>query len=149
MKENNMKEKIMKEKIMKNVYELRKPLMVNGEEVRKLEYDFDAITVDDYSTADELASAGRTPGNNIRVAEFDSKMGLYLFFVAITAVNKKIDISDLKRIKGYDLIQMASIGRNFMLSGSVEDSADDIFESVSGNTAEPTTKAPTTSDNAD
>lgn len=143
MKENNMKEKTVK-----NVYELRKPLMVNGEEVRKLEYDFDAITVDDYATADELAGVGRNPGNNIRMAEFDSKMGLYLFFVAVTAVNREIDISDLKRIKGYDLIQMASMGRNFMLQGSVEGSADDIFESVSGNTAEPTTKAPTTSENA-
>ena len=133
---------------MKKVYELCKPLTINGKEVRELEYDFDAITVDDYATADAMANDGRNPGSSIRMAEFDSKMGLYLFFVAVTAVNREIDISDLKRIKGYDIIQMAVIGRNFSLSGSVEDSADDIFESVSGNTAESTTKAPTTSENA-
>lgn len=132
---------------MKKVYELRKPLTVNGKEVRKLEYDFDAITVDDYATADAMANEGRNPGN-IRMAEFDSKMGLALFFVAVTAVNSEIDISDLKRITGFDIIQMAGLGRNFSLSGSAEDSADDIFESASGNTAEPTTKAPTTSENA-
>ncbi len=132
---------------MKKVYELRKPLTVNGKEVRKLEYDFDAITVDDYATADAMANEGRNPGN-IRMAEFDSKMGLALFFVAVTAVNSEIDISDLKRITGFDIIQMAGLGRNFSLSGSAEDSVDDIFESASENTAEPTTKAPTTSENA-
>ena len=133
---------------MKKVYELRKPLTVNGKEVRKLEYDFDAISVDDYATADALANEGRNPGSSIRMAEFDSKMGLYLFFVAVTAVNSEIDISDLKRIKGFDIIQMAGMGRNFSLSGSDEDSAESILESASENTAEPITKAPTTSENA-
>lgn len=133
---------------MKKVYELRKPLTVNGKEVRALEYDFDAISVDDYATADALANEGRNPGSSIRMAEFDNKLGLYLFFAAVTAINSEIDISDLKRCKGFDIIQMAGMGRNFMLSGSDEDSAESILESASANTAEPTTKAPITSENA-
>lgn len=132
---------------MKKVYELSTPLTVNGKEVRELEYDFDAISVDDYATADALANEGRNPGN-IRMAEFDSKMGLALFFVAVTAVNSEIDISDLKRVKGYDIIRMAGMGRNFSVTGSDEVSTDDISEDASANTAEPTTKAPTTSENA-
>ena len=40
-------------------------------------------------------------------------MHLYLAMMAITAVNPDIDIADLERISGPDVMELVRIGRNF------------------------------------
>ena len=55
--------------------------------------------------------------------EQDGNLHLYLGMEAIIAVNPDIDIADLERIKGFDLVQITRIGRNF-ISGNAEETSN-------------------------
>ena len=118
---------------------LRKPIMINGAEVKELTYDESEITNEQFCEADaaRFAASGNKPSMN--VYEFDSGLHLYLGMMAVIAVNPHIDIKDLERIKGYDMIQFIRIGRNFILPGAVEGSSQDSSEGASEITPEPST----------
>lgn len=111
---------------------LNTPLMINGKEYKELTYDENLITVQQFCEADaqKFASAG----NKLTLAthEFDTGLHLYLGMYAIIAVNSEIDIKDLERIKGLDVIKLVNIGRNFIIAGagavSDQSNADDLSE---------------------
>ena len=76
---------------------------------------------------------------------FDLSLHLYLGFAAIVAVNPSYDFSDLERIKGRDVVEVMTIGRNFMLaSGEKTQTGDDSGEPTE-TTPESTTPARQTS----
>ncbi len=115
------------EKNMKTI-ELRHPILINNKEMKTLTYDFDAITCDDFTAAfNEAASRALTSAQNNKptasIMENDGNVQLYLGMHAVMAVNPEIDIMDMERIKGFDLIQLTRIGRNF-ISGRAEESSD-------------------------
>lgn len=116
---------------------LRKPIMINGSKVDELTYDTSEITCAQFCEAEaaRFAAGGNKP--TLNVYEFDSGLHLYLGMMAVIAVNPHIDLKDLERIKGYDMIQLAQVGRNFILSGAVEDSSQDSSEDASETTHEP------------
>lgn len=116
---------------------LRKPIMINGAEVKELTYDTSEITCAQFCEAEaaRFAAGGNKP--TLNVYEFDSGLHLYLGMMAVIAVNPHIDLKDLERIKGYDMIQLAQVGRNFILSGAVVDSSQDSSEDASETTHEP------------
>lgn len=124
-----------------NVITLKKPIMINGKEVKELSYNTDEITVGQFCEAEQykFASSGNKPV--LTTYEFDSALHLYLGMMAIIAVNPHIDITDLERVKGYDMVNIARVGRNFILTGaggnSGQNSSGDTFE----NTQEPITPA--------
>ena len=103
---------------------LKKPIMINGEEVKELTYD--ANEIDGMLFANAENKKKKAAGSNMSIspaAEFDFALHLYLGFAAIIAVNPSIDWSDLERIKGHDNVEVMKIGRNFML-GSDEASQE-------------------------
>lgn len=111
-----------------NTIELRNPILINEKEVRTLTYDFNEITCADYTAAfNEAGNRALIAAKNNKptgtIMEQDGNVHLYLGMHAIIAVNKEIDLMDLERIKGYDLVQITKIGRNF-ITGKVEDSSD-------------------------
>lgn len=91
------------------------PIMVNGKEVKELTYDAEKITGEMFCLADAYAKSKCTEANTISLgsAELDNGLQVYLGYFAVIAVNPEIDIKDLERLRGYDVMRIMQIGRNF------------------------------------
>ena len=100
---------------MKETLKLKKPLLINGKEVKELTYDADEITIKEYKDA-----SNRTISHEVSIAESDYYLHLHIGFAAIIAVNPEIDISDLERMKGLDLYKVSIVGRNFITEALVD-----------------------------
>ena len=120
---------------MENILELQTPLMINGKEVKELTYNTAEITVSQFCEAESysfVSGAGKP-----KMAQHESDHGL------------QIDVKDLERLKGYDLVKLANIGRNFILTGAggnSENSAQNVSADLSETTPEHTAQAPAKSD---
>ena len=111
---------------------LSNPITINGKKVKTLTYDTGAITVGMFAEAEAL--------------KLRATMHLYLAMMAITAVNSDIDIADLERISGPDVMELVRIGRNFTTTRSGAPSEQNDSESSSETTPEPSTSQPESSD---
>lgn len=129
---------------MENKIELRKPILINNEQISELTYDHDEITGDLYLEACMRASRTGSTTNSSTLKEIDNALHLCLGKAAIIAVNAKITWEDLDRIKGRDLLTIAAIGRFFIYGRDA--SAVKTSDQASVPTAEPTTQAPETSE---
>ncbi|MCM1040424.1 MAG: early nodulin 20 (N-20) [Ruminococcus sp.] len=110
---------------MKEIMRLRTPIEVNGKSVSTLEYDFEEITCELYTMASTYADAKTLLSNqqgrpSATVMEQNVSFHMYLGMMAILTVNPEIDITDLERIKGSDLIMITMLGRNFTIGRSAE-----------------------------
>lgn len=125
---------------MNGKLELKNAIEINGKKVKALTYDTDAITAAQFAEADarKMKASGSKGGNLSGAVELDYSFHLYLGFAAIIAVNPEIDISDLERIKGYDVMEVMKVGRNFILKQGEDSPADDSAE-PSETTPEPST----------
>ncbi len=124
---------------MRQKLTLKKPLLINGNNVSELEYDADEITSQLFAEADskKMQAASSKSGNMAGAVELDYSFHLYLGFAAIIAVDHKITMEDLERIKGHDLKEVMKIGRNFILRS--EESEENVSEVQSETTPEPST----------
>ena len=97
---------------MKNKITLSNPLTINNKKRTELTYDANEITAQMFAEADsrKLTASGSKNGNAAGAAELDYGLHLYLGFEAIIAVNPEIDMSDLERVHGYDVMQIMRIG---------------------------------------
>lgn len=100
--------------------ELSTPIMINGKEVNKLTYDFNALDGEAYARADAYAANFATKTIKGSFQEFNYGFQLYLGYELIIAANKDIDIEDLRRIKGLDIPKISRIGRDFLLQSAAE-----------------------------
>lgn len=119
---------------------LKNSIEINGKKVKTLTYDTDAITAAQFAEADarKMRASGSKGGNLSGAVELDYSFHLYLGFAAIIAVNSEIDFSDLERIKGYDVMEVMKVGRNFIMKQGEDSPADDSVEQ-SETTPEPST----------
>ena len=103
---------------IKGTLRLKNPILINGNEITEVTYDSNEIDGILFATAESRrkAAAGRKDISIAPAAEFDFRHHLYLGFAAIVAVNPSYDFSDLERIKGHDVVEVMTIGRNFMLA---------------------------------
>lgn len=124
---------------MKETIRLSNPLTINGRQYAELTYDTNEITAQAFAEADarKLAASGSRSGNAAGAAELDYGLHLYLGFAAIIAVNPSIDISDLERIKGPDVMTVMRVGRDFISGRSGGASGPDSSDGPSGTTPEP------------
>lgn len=122
---------------------LKNPIMINGAEVTEVTYDSNEIDGILFATAEskKKAAAGMKNTTITPAAEFDFGLHLYLGFAAIVAVNPTYDFSDVERIKGHDVVEVMSIGRNFILASDQEQQENDSDEPTE-TTPESTTPAP-------
>lgn len=125
-----------------NTIKLNKPIMINGKEVKELTYNTEKITAGQFCEAEtyRFSAGGNKPV--MTTYEFDHGLHLYLGMMAIVAENPHIDIKDLERVTGYDMIKIASVGRNFILTGAGGNSDQNSSGDTSGTTQESTTQAP-------
>lgn len=101
---------------------LKNPILINGKEVKEMEYDANEINGILFATAEakRKGAAGMKNTSITPAAEFDFGLHLYLGFAAIVAVNPEYDFSDLERMKGSDIVDVMGIGRNFMLKSEAD-----------------------------
>lgn len=123
---------------MKGEVTLTHPILINGASVKTLTYDSDEITAIQFIDAEtKKLTAGFNRGGNLAGAfEVDYSFHLYLGFAAIIAINPNIDYADLERIKGGDLKGVISVGRNFIMPKSEENSEENISGGQSETTPE-------------
>lgn len=124
---------------MKQKLELRQPIEINGKMVKELSYDFDEITCELYTQASCYADAKSLQATqqgkpNAAIMEQNANLHMYLGMAAVTAVNKDIDVADLERLKGYDIVEVTRIGRNFISGRSEEPSGQSSLEGQSEST---------------
>lgn len=124
---------------MKKTLELRQPILVDSKEVNKLDYDASLIDSEAFCGAFSY-SATKNPSGQAKavLAETDASLHLYLGYMAIKMCNPNIEISDLERIKGVDIIEVMKIGRNFTCM-TAEESPQSDSEKQSEDTVESTT----------
>lgn len=122
---------------------LSRPLMVNGEGRSELTLDFDAITTEAFIRAEALSNAKRNnEGSSASLAEVDYGFHIYLAFEAAIAADASLDMADLERVTGRDLVQLMKAGRFFALDAD-GDSTEGGSVEPSESTATSTTPAPT------
>lgn len=128
---------------MKETLTLQEPILINGKQVSELTYDAREITNDLFLQAcAQSAELNKTKTFSLKVRENDYALHLYLGYMAIIAVNPDIDITDLQRIKGFDLLQIADIGLLFIMRRSEVHSEESSSDEQSANTAELSSPAP-------
>lgn len=126
---------------MKGIIKLANPIPVNGKQVAELQYNTEEITGAMFCEADakRRIAAGTKNVSIAPAAEFDYGLHLYLGFAACIAAAPEIDFSDLERIHGTDVVEVMTVGRNFILRS--EDSTQSNSDEPIEITAPPTTQA--------
>lgn len=127
---------------MKGTIELKKAIMIDGNEVKSLTYDTSKITVDSYLKALSHATqkSGGITGVNIKL---DAGAHLVLGMYAVLAENPQYDITDIERVSGSDIIQLVDIGMAFTI-GREEQMAEP-SDKQSDPTQKPTTQTSSSS----
>lgn len=92
--------------------ELKKPLLVNGEELTEIPYDFESMTVGNkLAVTKNMASAGFTM---TQVEEFDPVYHLFLFAKAVeVATREQIATADVLRMSARDGQEAGALARSF------------------------------------
>ena len=122
---------------MKDTIILENPVKINGQEVTELTYDAEEITALQFSEAcGRSAAVDKTKSVTFKLRENDYALHLYLGFMAVIAVNPSIDITDLERVKGQDILHFANIGMLFTLGRLGGHSEENSLEEPSESTAD-------------
>lgn len=126
---------------------LSAPIMINNKPVDTLTYDTSKITVGMFTEAEALKLKATTAkaGGSAGAFELDYSLHLYLGMMGVIAVNPEIDVTDLERISGPDVMALMRIGRNFTTSRSVEPSEESNSAEQSETTPQPTAPQSATS----
>ena len=120
----------------KNTLILDNPIQINGQTVKELTYDPQEITAELFSVACARSSAlDKTRSVSLKLKENDHALHLYLGMMAVIAVNPGIDVTDLERIKGFDVLSLTNIGAFFTLRREAAVSEADSSDEQSENTA--------------
>lgn len=98
---------------------LTAPLKVNGQDLRELDLDFDAVTADDYCRASERK--GKGTGLSLAIPLTDSAMHLAVAFFAASHGTPGVAYEDCERLKGADVVRMAAAGQAFFIASASTD----------------------------
>lgn len=130
---------------MQNTIKLKNPITIDGKPVNEVSYDANEITALLYAEADakKKVAAGMKNVSISPAVEFDFGLHLYMGMAAIIAVNPGYTFEDLERVKGSDVMEFSTVGRDFLLRSDT--SEENASESSSEATPKPTTQAPETS----
>ena len=114
---------------------LENPILVNGNTVSELSYNTDKITTAQFIEAcAKSAAIDKTRAVTLKLKENDYALHMYLGCMAIIADNPQIDITDLERITGTDILKLVNIGMVFTIGKSEDYSEENSSEEQSENT---------------
>ena len=132
---------------MNRVLKLDTPITINNKEYKEFEYNPLKITAAMFSEACAKASAaGKSRTVSFNFKQVDTALHLYLGMMAVIAVNPEVDVADLERIEGYDVLELSDIGMLFTLRKWAEPSKQNSSAGQSENTADTSTQASDTSE---
>ena len=98
---------------------LNTPILIDGKEVTELTHDALKITAEQFLQASALAVAKKANKTaSLEMRENDYALHFYLGCFAIITVNPRIDVEDLKRVSGYDILAITDIGWLFTVRRS-------------------------------
>lgn len=124
--------------IMQGTIVLSRPILIDGNQVKELDYSLDEITPALFAEAEAMknkeSGASRFQGGAAGTMELDYSFHLYLGAAAIIAVNPGWTFEDILRVKGQDIYKLMGIGRSFMMPS--DDSQEDSYEEPSEITQE-------------
>ena len=127
---------------MNGTLKLENPITINGKQYTEFEYNPLKITAAQFAEAASKASAlTKTRTFSVTMRQTDNNLHLYLGMMAIIAVNPEIDIADLERIEGYDVLELTDIGMLFTYRRWEEPSKENNSAEQSENTADTSTQA--------
>lgn len=130
----------------KNTLILDNPITINGKEVKELTYDPQEITAEHFNIAcAKSAAIDKTRTMTLKLKENDHALHLYLGMMAVIAVNPDIDVTDLERVKGFDVLDLTNIGAFFIFRKSAVPSGVSSSDEQSENTANISTQTSKTS----
>ena len=102
----------------KEVLKLCSPIKVNGQELKELTYDIDALGPGDIINADKEKIKATNGIISQTVAELDPTLHLCVGKQAIIKLNPSIDVMDLNNLCGRDTYKVMKIGRSFFREAS-------------------------------
>ena len=100
-----------------NTLKLSKPIMINNEEAKELQYDFENMTAKDKINASKKMKAA---GIAMSIEELDPDYHLYLFAEAVCVADKNIMTADVLRMSAKDSQKASALARNFFYLDSEE-----------------------------
>ncbi|WP_101549011.1 hypothetical protein [Anaerotruncus massiliensis (ex Togo et al. 2019)] len=95
-----------------NVLELKHPLKVDGEEIDKIEYDFDVLTAKDLHEASKYLKQLGIP---VSVPALDMDYQLTVFGKAVKKRMPRVTLNDLMRLSSADAMKATGLTRDFLL----------------------------------
>lgn len=98
----------------KQILKLANPIKVNNKVRSELAFDYFEITNDLYLEASMRSSRIGNTMNASAVREMNEPLALCLGKAAILAANSDMMWEDLDQLKGFDLLDIANIGRFFI-----------------------------------
>lgn len=107
---------------MKGVLKLKNPIKINNEEVKEVNYDFNALTLQDMVDAEKHLTAEGCVA--ITTEEFNMSWHSILFCYTAAKINKGTSPHDFMRLKGRDALRAREIAKNFLLGLGEEDTQD-------------------------
>lgn len=116
-----------------NELKLRKPLMVNGKEIKVLTYDVDELTINHITKA-EACKAKMGGAATISVAQADFPLHVCIGMQAVMILNPEIAEEDLMRLKGYDITQLAAVGTSFFVPPELPENNSEKQQEATQNT---------------
>lgn len=130
----------------KNTLVLDNPIKINGKDVSELTYDPQAITAEQFSIAcAKSAAMDKSKTFTFKAKENDYALHMYIGMMAVLAVNPDIDITDLERIQGFDILDLTNIGTFFIMRKSAVPSPVSNSAEQSANTDDTSTQTSATS----
>lgn len=94
-------------------------IKVNGTEIEFLSCDFDRLTTQDFVAASAKASAAAAAASGV-ATEMDAGFQFQLAIRAIARTMTGVDVMDLERITGSDILKVARLGRDFICGVSAD-----------------------------
>ena len=104
---------------------LSKPIMINGEEKKEINYDVEAVTAQDKINA---SKEFKKTGNMMSFQESDSDYHLYIFAQAVKKCEPEIDITDILRLSAKDSIKAESKVRDYFFFDLEDTSPTDTLD---------------------
>lgn len=102
------------------VIKLVNPIKVDGKEVKELPFDTSLFGIAELERANKMAAQVSAGIMTAQETDFN-----YHFSVACLVVEKssenKISVEDLRRVKGSDLFNLQSKGRDFLLESAIRE----------------------------
>jgi len=122
---------------MNRILKLDTPIQINGKTYTEFEYNPLKITALMFSEACARSSAlTKHRQLSINFKQTDTALHLYLGMQAVIACNPEIDLADLERIEGYDVLELTDIGMLFTYRRWAEPSEENNSAEPSESTAD-------------